>query len=115
MKEKILEFQKNLNLLIDRANNNEITFESIYDHIRIRDLLPETEVIATIWSIDDIREKFPEGTPDHILVSALGDLYGMLQDAAVIAGHEVIADNLNPVDFLEDGDPRSMMHKIARG
>ncbi|MFT9494341.1 MULTISPECIES: hypothetical protein [Bacillota] len=102
MKEKVLTLQNKLNELVDKANNNEIPYENIFNHIRIRDFLPETEMIATIWNIEDLREKFPEDTPDHVLISALRQISGMLQDVAVTAGHEVIADNVEPSSFLDD-------------
>lgn len=101
-KNKLANLKDKINKLFEQAENGEMTYELALSKISTRDILPETECVATIWSIEDLRNKFPKGTPDSILISALGDLSGQLQDAAVIAGHDVIADNLNPADFLEE-------------
>lgn len=92
MKEKVLALQEKINSFVTKASDGEIPFESIYEHIQLREFLPETTVLATTWSIEDLREKFSEGTDDQDLIFALKDLSGALTLAAVISGQEVIAD-----------------------
>jgi len=69
--------------------------ETAFNDIPIRDCLPQYTVLATTWSIDDLREYFPYGTPDEELYENLRKLEKRLANAAVLSGNEVIEDEFD--------------------
>jgi hypothetical protein len=101
-KNKLIGVKNRLIESLERAEDGEITFEVALENISPRDILTETTIIPTMWSIDDLRDKFPEHTSDRILTLALKDLERALQDASVRVGHEVIEDILEVDEFLNE-------------
>lgn len=89
-KEHAYQLLEHLLNLIHDAEQGVISFEDIFSAIPLRDFLPPCRVLATTWHIEDIRDRFPEGTSDQVLIEQLRGIEGALKDAAVIAGWEVI-------------------------
>jgi len=75
---------------IQKAEKGEISFSEVFNAIPIRECVGQYTVLATTWHIDDIRDRFPEGTSEEKLFSELRRIEMCLQNAAVIAGFEVI-------------------------
>jgi hypothetical protein len=65
--------------------------ETAFNNIPIRDCLPQHTILATTWSIDDLREHFPYGTSNEELYAKLLELENSFGNAAVTSGNDVIA------------------------
>lgn len=79
---------------VKKAESGEIPFSAVFNNISIRDCLPPYTVLATTWHVDDIRDRFPEGTSDTELFAELQRIEVGLQEAAIRSGWEVIESEL---------------------
>ena len=75
---------------IQKAESGKIPFAAVFNDIPIRDCLPQYTVLATTWHIDDLSDRFPEGTSKAKLFAELQRIERALNDAAVRSGWDVI-------------------------
>lgn len=75
---------------IHKAEAGKIPFAAVFNGIPLRDCLAQHTVLATTWSIDDLRDRFPKRTSNKKLFAELQRIERELNDAAVRGGWEVI-------------------------
>ena len=56
---------------------------------------PQDSIAPVVWSIDDVRDKFPEGTPDEVIEQGFLKIEKTLKESMTATGWDVI-------DELED-------------
>lgn len=84
-----------LELLLDRivqAERGEIPFTMIFDVSFMKKCVPSYGVIPVIWTVDDIRDRYPKGVSDELLYQELKLILNYLQDAMIKSGREVIRE-----------------------
>ncbi|EJW14314.1 hypothetical protein M5X00_23205 [Paenibacillus alvei] len=90
----VMEVYKKLTDQIERAENGQISFREVFNRFSVRDFLPQYTIVPTSWHVDDIRDRFPEGTSDEELMVELLKIERVLSESAVANGWEVINDCL---------------------
>ncbi|WP_268626969.1 hypothetical protein [Paenibacillus alvei] len=90
----VMEVYKKLTDQIERAENGQISFSEVFNKFSGRDFLPQYTIVPTSWHIDDIRDRFPEGTSNEELMVELLKIERVLSESAKANGWEVINDCL---------------------
>lgn len=99
-KERVMKAFNSLKEQINRAKKGEISFSEVLYHLNIHNFLPDGDLIPTIWSIEDIRDRFPFYTTDEQLTAHLNSIKIGLQIASIETGWDVIRSQLG--DVYED-------------
>lgn len=107
---RVLHVYHQIRCAITEAEAGRIPFSAVFNHIAIRDCLPQYTVIATTWHIEDIRDRFPPSMPDDELFVILQEQARALENMAVRGGHEWFEWELPDARSEEDDQDNDRPH-----